>query len=103
MNACALVDRRKLDPDVRARLRVRGMCTAAVRFGDDAHDREPEARAAARARVVVAGEPLERLVEELRREAAALVCDVQLDDAVSPRGREVDGTRSVTERVVDEV
>ena len=59
-------------------------CDPAVGLRDRLDDREPEPRAAARARRVGAREALERLLEELRREAAALVGDVQLDRSPSP-------------------
>ena len=53
-----------------------------MRAGDRGGDRQPEPGAAARARLVGAREALERARQEVRREAAALVADVQLDAAV---------------------
>ena len=65
---------RQLDPDVGAAVgMVRGARDAAVRVRDDLHDRQAEAAAAARAGGVGAREALERLGDELRREAGPLV------------------------------
>ena len=58
---------------------VGGPRHAPVCAGDRLHDRQPEAAAAARARLIGAREALERLRDELRREARALVAHVQLD------------------------
>ena len=54
---------------------------AAVRLGDRAHDRQAEPGAAAGAGLVAAGEALERAPGQLRREARALVGDLELDRA----------------------
>ena len=70
---------------------------------DGADDREPEAGAAAASCGVGAGESVEGMCEELRREAGSFVCHVQLYLSVVARGGEVDGAVSVAERVVDEV
>src|SRR5262245_33757146 len=93
-----------LDPDIGAPgLTVRGVRRPAVRLGDGADDREPEARTAARPRLVRPREPLERTPEELRWEPLALVADVQLDHAVVPGREEGHRAAPVTERVVDQI
>ena len=81
--------------------RVLRLRAAAVRLGDHAHDREPEAGSLA-ARPG-ATEALEGPLDEAVAEALALVLDVELDIAVDGRGSEADATAAVPERVVDEV
>src|SRR5262249_48591954 len=72
------------DPDVGAAVvGVRGVGAAAVSLGDRAHDRQPEPGAAVRTSRIRTGESIERIAEELRRGAAALVAHRPLDRPVA--------------------
>ncbi len=58
--------------------------------GDRSGDRQAETRSVARTRVVGTAEAVERAWQELGREAAAFVADVELDLAVPFDRREPD-------------
>src|SRR5512132_807477 len=91
-------------PRVRtAGLRIGDMGTAVVRLGDRLHDRKPEPGATAASGRVDAGEAVEGTRDELRREAAAVVEDVELDATVGPCHLQPDVAAAVPQRVVDEV
>ena len=70
---------------------------------DAAHDRQSQARAAARPRSVAAGEALEGVRGELGREAVALVGHVDLQHAVVAPSAELHRAGPVAECVVGEV
>src|SRR5438874_957256 len=92
-------------PSVRAPgLAICEMGTAAVRFGDRLHDREPEPTAGAPAAYRVhAGEAVERTREKVGGEAIAVVPNVQLDTSVASCHLQRDLVAAVPECVVDEV
>ena len=92
------------DPHVRpAVVPALDVCVPAVRSGDQRHDRQPEAAAAAAARLVGTAEAVERTGREARRKARPFVADVQLDDAVVTLLGQGDDACAMHERVVDEV
>ena len=74
-----------------------------MRLRDQGDDREPEPAATARPRVVRAAEAVEGTVEKIGGETCTRIGDVQLDDVVPLHGKEVDRTRPVRQRVVDEI
>src|SRR5688500_7214634 len=76
---------------------------AAVGLRDRAHDREPKSGTAARARVVTAGEALERAVLDVGGEAGAVVGDLERNAPVVGVRAQRDVAAAVAERVVDEV
>ena len=87
----------------RRKSRLDAVAAPPWRRRDHGGDRQPEAAAVGGARLVGAGEPLERVLEERRLEAVALVEDVQLDDTVLLQRSELDLAAAMAERVVDEI
>src|SRR5471030_2107325 len=72
--------RRESDPHVRAAVgAVRGPGSAAVRFGDEPYDRQPEAGTAAAAGVVRAAEAVERPFEERFGKPCTMIDDMQFE------------------------
>src|SRR4051812_677179 len=81
---------------------VRGTRAAAVRGRNQLGDRESETRSALAPSLVSAAEAIERPRQELLGEAAAAVCDVQLD-RLRPLDRgEDDWPGAMDQGVVDE-
>jgi len=74
-----------------------------VRLRDQRDDREPEPAPACSPRFVSPAEAVERLLEEVGGESGPCVGDVQLDDVVTLHRKEVDRTRAVRKRVVDQI
>src|SRR5438552_8019775 len=70
---------------------------------DRVDDRKPEPRSVLTSGAVGAAEALEGMRQELGREPAAAVDDVELDRAVRRGSREPNGAFSVMQRVVDQV
>ncbi len=79
------------------------MRRATVRPGDRRHDREAQPRPPARARAVGTAKALERVRQELGREAHPAVAHVQLDGVGAALGRDPDLPPAMDEGVVDEV
>src|SRR3954451_14682174 len=102
----ALGPRRKgeLDPHVRASaVGVASGRGATVGLGDGLHDREPEAGSLGGSGGVGAPEALERMRQELGREPAALVADVDLDSPVLGSRPNAHRPLPMAQRVLDEV
>lgn len=91
--------------DLGATLRaIRGTRASSVRAGDCLHDREPKTDpATSRTRCVRSTEALERVREELGREAVTLVADGEHEHAVRGARLESYCSFAVAEGVVDEV
>src|SRR5438093_3105341 len=95
---------RERDAHVRAAFRPVGRARhPVVGARDRGDDREPEPGSRAAARVAGAAEALEGVLEELLRDASALVAHVELERAVRSCRGERDRAAAVTERVVDEI
>src|SRR5690242_17622589 len=75
---------------------------AAVGARDGGDDREAQARSAG-PRAVGAAEALRRPRQEVGRDPGPVVADDDADDAVLPPRAHLDGRRSVSQRVVDQV
>src|SRR5690348_13881816 len=103
--AASIADvQRELQPHVgAAALAAPSACPAAVRGGDRGHDREAEPGAAARAGAVCTGEPLEGVLDEVRRKAGPLVRHVEFDRVASRDRTQGDLPGAVAQRVVDQV
>ncbi len=91
--------------DLGATLRaIRGTRASSVRAGDCLHDREPKTDpATSRTRCVRSTEALERVREELGREAVTLVADGEHEHAVRGARLESYCSFAVAEGVVDEI
>src|SRR5437867_3989768 len=99
-----VVPERERDPDVGAALRpVGGVGGTVVRSRDRGDDRQPKSASRAAACAVGAAEAVERVLEEVVRNARALVEHVQLERAVGRSRAERDRSAAVAERVVDQV
>src|SRR5919197_2849858 len=95
---------RELEPCVRPAGRpVPDAGPPAVGPGDELHNRQAEPCAAAGAPRLRAAEALERVRDELGRNAGAVVEDVELGLSVVGADDEVDRAAAVAERVLDEV
>src|ERR1039458_4035737 len=82
---------------------VRRVGVTAVCVPDRAHDRQAESRSTPDPPWVGAGEALERLILEARREARPCVLDVQLNALLVCRGSQRHLASAVADGVVDEV
>src|SRR5260221_12295455 len=92
------------EPDVGSAVGpVCGARLAAMGLGNHSHDRESEAGARATPCVVGPAEALERARFETVREAVARVSDVDLRALVALGRGDADRSRTVTQRVFDQV
>ena len=94
----------KREPDVGPALgRIRRMCRASVRTSDRIGDRQPEPSPASAARGIRTAEALEGMGYEVGREPAPSSDTFEHDDAVRRARIHPDRSRTVPQRVVDEV